>query len=290
MFLIAFIQYIIFAMILQCLSTLKAYRIFPGGPWAHRRPTPGRFPRLAICQPEPGPVCGEHMRPQAGGRGGRKARAVRADQPGYRSERDPAAPDMRRTSRRGSGAPRRRCVRTDSADRGSEEDRLARAPAPEPAERDSGEGRKGLSGATGYRMFGAAWERAEGGEAAARSPAAKCSGGGTDQPSYRSERDPAAPDMRHTSRRGSGAPRRRWAAQTARRGAPRKLGPCRLPDRAAGQESLRHAHAGKRRAAPAAGPSWRQGRGARDSGGATAGEAVYGSMLLRIMQIAALQP
>ena len=61
-----------------------------GGPWAHRRPTPGRFPRLAICQPEPGPVCGEHMRPQAGGRGGRKARAVRAEQPSYRSERDPA--------------------------------------------------------------------------------------------------------------------------------------------------------------------------------------------------------
>ncbi len=63
---------------------------FPGGPWAHSRPTPGRFPRLAICQPEPGPGCGEHMRPQAGGRGGRKARAVRAEPPSYRSERDPA--------------------------------------------------------------------------------------------------------------------------------------------------------------------------------------------------------
>ena len=46
--------------------------------------------------------------------------------------------------------------------------------------------------------------------------------------------------MRNTSRRGSGAPRRRWAAQTARRGAPRKRGPRRLPGRAAGQESLRH--------------------------------------------------
>ena len=73
-----------------------------------------------------------------------------------------------------------------------------------------------------------------------RSPAAKMPGGGAGQPSYRSERDPAAPDLRNTSRRGSGAPRRRWAAQTARRGAPRKRGPRRLPGRAAGQESLRH--------------------------------------------------
>ena len=73
-----------------------------------------------------------------------------------------------------------------------------------------------------------------------RSPAAKRSGEGADQPSYRSERDPAATDMKPTRRRGSGAPRRRWAAQTVRRGAPRKRGPRRLPGRAAGQESLRH--------------------------------------------------
>lgn len=42
-----------------------------------------------------------------------------------------------------------------------------------------------------------------------------------DQPSFRSERDPASPDMRHTSRRGSGAPRHRCAAQMVWRGAPR---------------------------------------------------------------------
>ena len=68
------------------------YRIsLPWRPKGASPPNTGTvFPRLAICQPEPGPVCGEHMRPQAGGRGGRKARAVRAEQPSYRSERDPA--------------------------------------------------------------------------------------------------------------------------------------------------------------------------------------------------------
>ena len=58
-----------------------------------------------------------------------------------------------------------------------------------------------------------------------------------DQPSYRSERDPAVRDMRRTSGRGSGAPTRQCAAQRARRGAPRKRGPHgRLPER--GRERL----------------------------------------------------
>ena len=58
-----------------------------------------------------------------------------------------------------------------------------------------------------------------------------------DQPSYRSERDPAVRDMRRTSGRGSGAPMRQCAAQRARRGAPRKRGPHRrLPER--GRERL----------------------------------------------------
>lgn len=44
-----------------------------------------------------------------GGRGGRW-QAAWADQPNYRSERDPAVHDKRRTSGRGSGAPTRRCA------------------------------------------------------------------------------------------------------------------------------------------------------------------------------------
>ena len=53
-----------------------------------------------------------------------------ADQPNYRSERDPAAPDLRNTSRRGSGAPRRLSRRTGKAERGSEEARPAPTTGP----------------------------------------------------------------------------------------------------------------------------------------------------------------
>ncbi len=41
------------------------HALVSSGLQAHRRPTPGRFPRLAVCQPEPGPVCGELIRSQA---------------------------------------------------------------------------------------------------------------------------------------------------------------------------------------------------------------------------------
>ena len=57
---------------------------------------------------------------------------------------------MRRRSRRGSGAPRRLSRRTGKPERGSEEARPARAPVPEPAERDSDEGANAVQGeATG---------------------------------------------------------------------------------------------------------------------------------------------
>ena len=64
-----------------------------------------------------------------------------AEKPSYRSERDPAVPDMRRTSQRGTGAPWRRCARTEGTERASEEERPApttgprfrtREPAPRP--------------------------------------------------------------------------------------------------------------------------------------------------------------
>ena len=74
-----------------------------------------------------------------------------------------------------------------------------------------------------------------------------------------------------TSERGSGAPARRWAAQSARRGAPRKRGPRRLPGRGAGRESLRH---DRYRLPPArSGSGRRAGIGGSDRGGsgATAG-------------------
>ena len=57
---------------------------------------------------------------------------------------------MRRRRRRGSGAPRRLSRRTGKPERGSEEARPARAPVPEPAERDSDEGANAVQGeATG---------------------------------------------------------------------------------------------------------------------------------------------
>ena len=73
-------------------------------------------------------------------------------------------------------------------------------------------------------------------------------------------------------------------------GTPRKRGPCRLPGRAAGQESLRHDGSRQRQACsrPAA-PGARPGRSDRGGGGATAGEAEYDHSILRIHQTAALR-
>ena len=49
-------------------------------------------------------------------------------------------------------------------------------------------------------------------------------GARSEKPSFRSERDPAMPNMRFTSWRGSGAPQRRCIARMAWRGAPRQRG------------------------------------------------------------------
>ena len=96
----------------------------------------------------------------------------------------------------------------DGTERDSEEAKPARATAPEPAERGSDEASESLGAAQDNRRVGKARQRVEEQrrrEGRNRKSPVK----GTEKPSYRSERDPAAPDMRRTSQRGTGAPWRR---------------------------------------------------------------------------------
>lgn len=96
----------------------------------------------------------------------------------------------------------------DGTERDSEEARPARATAPEPAERGSDEASESLGAAQDNRRVGKARQRVE--EQRRREGRnRKSPEKGTEKPSYRSERDPAAPDMRRTSQRGTGAPWRR---------------------------------------------------------------------------------
>ncbi len=210
------------------------------------------------------------MRPQPGGGAGEKARPARADQPSYRSGRDPAAPDTQRTSRRGNGAPRRRCA-TQTARRGTPRKRGPHG-RPRLSRRRETPARRGSPAQRRKNRRERRNAEAGGGEAAARSPAARKPGEGAEKPSYRSGRDPAAPDTQRTSRRGNGAPRRRCAAQTTRRGTPRKRGPRRLPGRTAGRESLRHDRYRPRRRGDDRRSGAETGRSDRDGGGATDGE------------------
>ena len=96
----------------------------------------------------------------------------------------------------------------DGTERDSEEARPARATAPEPAERGSDEASESLGAAQDNRRVGKARQRVE--EQRRREGRnRKSPEKGTEKPSYRSERDPAAPDMRRTSQRGTRAPWRR---------------------------------------------------------------------------------
>ena len=135
---------------IQCLRFGTAFTAFryPGGPRAHRRPTPGRCFRVwpyanrnrarfvaSTCAHRPGGGAGEKH-----GQCGRSSRATEV------SGTRPAG-RMRRRRRRGSGAPRRLTRRTGKPERGSEEarpapttgpHRQAREPAPR-TDRQAGE-------------------------------------------------------------------------------------------------------------------------------------------------------
>ncbi len=181
---------------------------------------------------------------------------------------------MRRRRRRGSGAPRRLSRRTGKPDRGSEEARPARAPVPEPVERETPTRERmpmaKRQGPAGPVLRGSGREERSGGaqtggesspEKARISRATEVSG---TRPAGR---------MRRRRRRGSGAPRRlmRRTGKPERGSEEARPAPTTGPRRQAREPAPRtDRQAGEQHRL--AGPERRHGRSERGGGGATAGE------------------